>query len=155
MGAIKILFLDIDGVLNSHAYWKKLIPLNILPDDKIDPEAVQRLNQITDATGAFIVVSSTWRMAYTHNFLGLRQMLENVGVTGRVLGMTPVDNQARGGQIQDWMTTSFRDIDAFVILDDDSDMLHLTKFLVKTNYADGLQDVHVQKAIAILNGDKT
>lgn len=148
---MKVLFLDIDGVLNSRRYFLKLVSLLVLPDDKLDPDAIKLLNQITDVTGAFIVVSSTWRYGYINNIAGLREMLAKHGVTGKVLGITPVDNRQRGAQIQDWMDNCGRQIDSFVILDDDNDMGRLDKFLVKTTFQDGLQDVHVQAAVDILN----
>lgn len=145
---MKILFLDIDGVLNSRQFFLKVAGQNLLPDDKIDPDMVARLNQITDATGAHIVVSSTWRYAYQNNLSGLQSMLKRHGVTGLVIGMTNTDNHARGLQIKQWLDWH-ANADAFVILDDDSDdqMLHL----VKTTFDLGLQDNHVADAIKILN----
>jgi len=41
----------------------------------------------------------------------------------------------------------------FVILDDDSDMLHLEGWLVKTDNQFGLQDEHIEKARAKLGLD--
>lgn len=158
---MKVLFLDIDGVLNSRTYLKFCYDQGVLPDDKIDPAAVARLNQITDATGAHIVVSSTWRLPYVwnKNVDKLVTLLQKTGIKGDILGATPDHNRShgRGGEIQDWMNRCKLDgiqIDAFVILDDDDDMGDLSKFLVKTTFADGLQDVHVQAAIAILNQTK-
>jgi hypothetical protein len=152
---MKILFLDIDGVLNSRTYLMVCYKQGMVPDDKIDPDAVKRLNQITDATGASIVVSSTWRLPYVwhNNVADLRKLLKKVGITATILGATP-DHQrshGRGGEIQDWMDNCGQQIDSFVILDDDNDMGKLDKFLVKTTFTDGLQDVHVKAAVEILN----
>jgi hypothetical protein len=152
---MKVVFLDIDGVLNSRTYLMFCYQQGILPDDKIDPDAVKRLNHLTDTTGAVIVVSSTWRLPYVwhNNVADLRAKLQKRGITGQIVGATP-DHQrdhGRGGEIQDWMDNCGQQIDSFVILDDDSDMGDLMDFLVKTQFADGLQDVHVQEAIKILN----
>lgn len=155
---MKILFLDIDGVLNSHDFWKRCQELGIVPDDKVDPLAVERLNRLVDATGAKIVVSSTWRLPYVWNRqLGmLATLLQRAGIKGEVIGMTP-DHQksyGRGGEIQAWMLQARQDnidIESFVILDDDNDMDHLMGYLVQTKMTDGLQDHHVETAIQILN----
>jgi thiol-disulfide isomerase/thioredoxin len=64
---IKVIFLDIDGVLNSHEYWVseryKTYNGNIEthPNYEISPDLVDTLNKIIEATKAKIVVSSTWR----------------------------------------------------------------------------------------------
>lgn len=68
----KFIFLDIDGVMNSNLFysertqdkryndWIKEHPQRIAWNAcNIDPRAVERLNRLTDATGAKIVVSST------------------------------------------------------------------------------------------------
>lgn len=155
---MKILFLDIDGVLNSHDFWRRCRELGILPDDKVDPLAVERLNRLTDESGAKIVVSSTWRLPYVWNGqLGmLVTRLQKVGIKGEIIGMIPDHQKAygRGGEIQSWMLQARQDgidIESFVILDDDSDMEHLISYLVQTKFADGLQDIHVEAAIEILN----
>ncbi len=155
---MKVLFLDIDGVLNSRTYLLFCYNQGVLPDDKIDPAAVARLNQITDATGAHIVVSSTWRLPYVwnKNVDKLVELLKKHGIKGDIIGATPDHKRShgRGGEIQDWMNRCKLDgiqIETFVILDDDNDMGNLDKFLVQTKFSDGLLDVHVQAAIDILN----
>ncbi len=61
---MKIIFLDIDGVLN-HMYWLKKMK-GVEGDKKFfDPDCVRRLNTITDKTGAKIVLSSSWRIGKT------------------------------------------------------------------------------------------
>ncbi|MDE6189696.1 MAG: hypothetical protein K2G37_05375, partial [Clostridia bacterium] len=55
---MKIIFLDIDGVLNSRAY-DRLRDWNILSD--IDETRLPLLKKLVDTTGAKIVLSSTWR----------------------------------------------------------------------------------------------
>jgi hypothetical protein len=155
---MKVLFLDIDGVLNSHSFWKRRVELAHSMDDKIDPLAVQRLNRLTDETGAKIVVSSTWRLPYvwSNQFDMLATNIKNIGITAEVIGMTPDHKKSygRGGEIQAWMTKAWEDglnIESFVIIDDDSDMDHLLPFLVKTTFTDGLQEEHIESAIKILS----
>ena len=149
---MKIIFLDIDGVLNSRRFFannKAILP----PSAQIDPQSVKQLNQITDATGAIIVVSSTWRYAYMHNLSGLRDFLSGHGVTGKVLDITPINNDSRAQQIESWLDSTQRDIKSFVVLDDeDLGGKQLDKFLVLTTKQEGLMPTDVQKAIKILNG---
>lgn len=158
--AVNIIFLDIDGVLNSHPFFKFCYDQGILPDDKIDPKAVLLLNELARKTNSKIVVSSTWRLPYVdHNDLdGLKKLLSTKhGVDDVIIGMTPdlwkvKRNRIRGDEIQDWMDNCGLKINSFVILDDDSDMGPLRKFLVKTSMQTGLQRSHILDAMQILKG---
>jgi len=67
----RALFLDFDGVLNHADFLYAGHPQTVASPhynydkrESFDPAAIARLNQITDATGAVIVVSSSWRTAY-------------------------------------------------------------------------------------------
>lgn len=150
---MKILFLDIDGVLNSVKFF------NTLPhgftttrsDEILDPEAIERVNKIINETGAKIVVSSSWRIGLS--LVELQILLKDHGITGDIIGMTPslsFKGRRRGHEIQAWLNNHLEVID-FIILDDDSDMVHLMPALVKTSYQEGLLDVHVELAIKMLN----
>lgn len=60
---IKILFLDIDGVLNTK-YWYSQMDRNAPKDQYgygFDPTSVANLAQIIEKTGAEIVISSSWK----------------------------------------------------------------------------------------------
>lgn len=166
---MRLLFLDIDGVLNSAEY---------VASDRcrerggiigIDRAAVPRLNAITDRTGAGIVVSSSWRIGKTVDRMG--EILAAHGVTGEVVSCTPVltrrysdhpeDDtrvvvaQERGHEIQAWLDEmtgppAWLDVEAFAILDDSSDMAHLRDRLVRTTWERGLLDEHVERVVAML-----
>ena len=57
---MKIIFLDIDGVLNSEMYeWSRG---EDRADNRIDLSRVRLLKDIVSATDAKIVLSSTWRL---------------------------------------------------------------------------------------------
>ena len=59
----KILFLDLDGVLNT-ARWHRQADRHAMQDEygyKFDPSAVTNLKKILDETGADIVISSSWK----------------------------------------------------------------------------------------------
>lgn len=144
---MKILFLDVDGVLNSQEYI-----YTHQRGDAISPEMVERVNQIIDATGAQVVISSTWRLL--HKMSILKQILESKGFKGNIIDYTPHLNYKdfnRGDEIAAWLKD--KNIDKFVILDDESDMNNLITNLVQTAFKTGIQDIHIQKAIDMLNGN--
>jgi len=160
---MKVVFLDFDGVLNSTDFMvanqEKRQNGSFLnrDEDEIDPAAVARLNRILEATGAVVCISSTWRIL--HKIGELNGFLKRRGFTGKLVGMTPrLHGQARRGhEIQEWIDWQgqgyARDpVESFVILDDDSDMEHLVDRLVQTDGSEGLQDRHVDRAIAMFMG---
>ena len=79
---MKILFLDIDGVLNSLDSSHKLGTLH-----KFAPKSIKALNDVLKATGAVIVISSSWR--FSHSYQEMEDLLQEQGVKCRVVGQTP------------------------------------------------------------------
>lgn len=153
---MKVIFLDIDGVLNHEKYYISRCDSDNRPYplSEFDTDAVERLNEITDVTGAKIVISSSWRFD-----VGIHNTLKAVGVTGDIIGITkyitkPTDDGYvhvdRGFEIQDFLDSN-KYITNYVILDDDTDMLHhqLDNF-VHTSYVDGLSESCKRKCINIL-----
>lgn len=152
---MKVIFLDIDGVLNSRAYIQQVGDLFDDPKHQIDPLAVTRLNFLTKTTGAKIVVSSTWRLAFykePNGLVLLQECMSGYGITGEVIGMTGNDawgTDRRGQEIQDYLW-NHPEIEKFVIIDDDSDMGNLLPYLIQTTFDEGLQNDHVDQAVAVL-----
>jgi hypothetical protein len=148
---VKVIFLDVDGVLNHRGSFAPGMPGG---SKRIAPECVAQLNHIVAITGASIVVSSTWRMDPDYI-----EVLRAAGVRGRILGKTPngihdikgglLVGTCRGDEIQEWITAN--EPDAFVILDDDSDMAHLLPHLVHTSFDAGLTKEHADEAIERLS----
>lgn len=156
---MRIIFLDFDGVLNSHAWFVQ----GGRSMHDVDPACVRRINTITERTGAHVVVSSTWRLGRTLD--ELRSILAKHGYNGKVIGVTPdLSGRTtglhvaveRGHEIQKWMDDRAREdarfgvVESFVIIDDDSDMAHLKPRLVQTTFATGITDLQVERAIALL-----
>jgi hypothetical protein len=91
---MKVIFLDIDGVLN-HEKWYRKRHQEIKMDDVVshypfyefDPESINQLNRIIDETGANVVISSTWRHGRTIE--QLQEILEKVGFRGVIIDKTP------------------------------------------------------------------
>ena len=142
----RIVFLDIDGVLNS-------IETILGPESEIragilDSQLVGRLNRILSATGAAVVVSSTWRELF--DVRELQRRLESYGFSGLILGTTPIraDND-REAEILAWLER--HGPVRFVILDDRTDFYDLAGRLVQTTLEKGLQDVHVDRAIELMD----
>lgn len=148
-----IIFLDIDGVLNSDAFYDRLLAAGEpIPRPPIDREAVARLERIVQATGAEIVLSTSWR-----GHPDLPRWLVERGCSAEVVGMTPVLRGDRGREIAAWLRRNrFRRNPAlagpFAILDDGDDVGALAPWLVRTTPELGLQDGHVDRAIALLGG---
>lgn len=85
---VKVIFLDIDGVLNhcntrsaALATVKEPLPL------PIEPECITRLNQLVAATDAKIVISSSWRLYAP--WQDLSRALAHHGLVAEVIGKTP------------------------------------------------------------------
>lgn len=158
---MKIVFLDIDGVLN-HEYCKTLLHgIFFVENDKI-----VLLKELLDATDAKVVLSSTWRMGWhdldkgelTQNakdFIALKDKLVEFGVD--LFDKTEdINYDSRGEEIEKWINdfeSSGGKLDSFVILDDMNGkyLRPVSKFHVRTSVVNGLQPKHVKKAIQILN----
>jgi len=149
---VKVIFLDVDGVLNSLEHFRDTSGKRKCEADQIDRACVARLNSLTQRTGASIVVSSCWRIG--KSLRQLRELFKTVGIQARVVGKTPHTNKIsrpRGDEIQSWIDSRKYAPDSFVILDDDSDMAHLKCRLVQTSFEHGgLLDEHIERAVVML-----
>jgi len=163
---MKIIFLDIDGVLNCAESFKKrmkLVAKRELDYHRFDWPSfpyVGHLNSIIEATNAKIVISSTWRLLHPldgNDFSGrctsgLRDIFKLTGILGEIIDKTPeFINRFRGYEIKAWLK-DHPEVKNYVIIDDSSDMLEdqMNNF-VKTTWEKGLQQEHADKAIGILN----
>lgn len=156
----KVIFLDIDGVLNKD---------NGGP--KIEECFVKRLAHIVKKTGAEIVLSSSWRRAYANHVNPeypyqnkdvalLISMLDKYRL--RIMDVTPdltSGPYARPLEIRVWLLEQ-GNLERFVIIDDETFWAWnwLGDYLVCTTHLDGngksvcgLTDGNAEKAIAILN----
>ncbi len=163
---MKLIFLDIDGVLNSKGYFKSTkycnetsnIPFEDLifdyPELNIDPSKIKLINDLVNLTGAKIVLSSSWRLFY--DISRVQEILNNRGANFNIFGKTErifADYAERGLEIKAFLN-SLNEECRFVIFDDVEEMGSLEPFLVKTNSDIGLTEVDISIAIKILNGEK-
>lgn len=165
---MRVIFLDMDGVLNSAGFFADTRgtkeQTNWASDEwwaqGVDPQAVRRLNAILDATGALVVFSSSWR--YHVDPEQMQRVLELRGFRGRVLNRTPLTTELpeslrdgrRGTEILAWLTEHRGQIETFAILDDigPESFPGLEDHLIKTSWAEGLQDNHVSRVVSVLQG---
>lgn len=160
---MKIIFLDIDGVLN-------VIPQGFdIYGSIFHQHFIDNLHKIISETGAKIVLSSSWRF---NGIESIREMWNYRKLPGEIVDITPFDiiekddhlsfieNAERGHEIQRWIDEN--KVDKYVILDDDIDMLssQMNNFVrtsgnkhhydcIDIGY--GLTDICTDKAIKILN----
>lgn len=157
---MKIIFLDIDGVLNNYTtmgmdrYINKPLIEGTGFHDHLSPYTLRLLNDIIKATNAKVVISSVWR--YGETIQRLQKLLDYYGFKGQIIGKTPsLSSSERGYEIQKWLDDNVNlNIESFVIIDDDSDMVHLLKYLVKTKAEFGIRKNTVKHAVKVLNQDK-
>ena len=175
---MKVLFLDIDGVLNSEnwfayrIYCVKNNMVNILmnfvdTDDRnikhkltmLDDRAIANLNRIIEETGCKVVLSSSWRSSIESENIFTQNLLKLKGFKYEFYDVTPRlwfsdFSIRRGEEIKFWLDKELEkhEIESFVILDDDSDMLpeQMNNFIHVDGQV-GLTDRDVLIAIEILN----
>ena len=150
---MKVVFLDIDGVLNSEDYVYSYREYGIA----IDPTRMVLLKQIIDETNAKIVLSTSWREHWekTPNECGkIGLQINNIfsQYNLEILDKTPNLRTRREQEIWYWLN-KHPQVKNFVVLDD---MFLCAEFLdghfIKTsNHFDGLDEADVEKAIGILN----
>lgn len=140
MSAERVIFLDVDGVLNHDGCdWSA-------GHRTLDPACCERIRQICDRTGARIVVSSTWRLGD-----GMNLLREQFG--RRIIGVTPARNfGARHKEIEEWMLQHAALPLEICVVDDDADAeIPLLPF-VRTSHVDGLTEAKAAEIEAAFVG---
>lgn len=155
---MKVIFLDIDGVLNLYCESRDEYGCCF------HPHLVDNLKRLIDETGAKIVISSTWRFS---GLVIMKEMWIKRGLPGEVVGITPNfmrhhgTTLCRGKEIDAYLEEN-KDITSYVILDDDTDMEEhqMDRFIKTSGNKDhedcvdvgyGLTRICTDKAIEILN----
>lgn len=156
----KILFLDVDGVLN----YSKMNREGQRWPFVLSTQAIDLLDWVVNSTGCKIVMSSTWRlhgdaMDYLKKkYPRLRELLHDnwrtpYGVEDEIR-LSDIKNglrHVRGFEINKWLS-DHPDVTAYAIVDDDGDMLPDQKAnFVQTSWETGMLDHHADELAAILN----
>lgn len=159
---MNIIFLDIDGVLNSLDYFierhpkvlelydntefKGYIQLRIkrmLLD--LDLKKIKILKEIIDATGAYVVVTSSWKKLDIFPYV--KEQLISMGIP--IIGVTIDNSVNRGEGIKKYLADN--NVKKYIILDDDifNDYdQELLNHLIKTSFNNGgLTESHKETII--------
>jgi hypothetical protein len=135
---MKVIFLDIDGVLNTNSEIGKHGP------NYVDPVKVDRIRQIISSTGASVVISSNWRYDMGSVYKVLDPIKESI------IGRTGISS-SRQEEINDWLEEN--QPDGWVAIDDLD--LPFDNKMVLTDENVGITEADISKAIEILGGEKS
>ena len=155
---MKVIFLDIDGVLNCEGSRSRCAGYRGIDDKK-----AENLAQIVRATGAKIVLISTWKddwrktdkahQGMMANYLDKKLKKQGLAAWDKTRDFVGERYLSRGEGIFEYLARG--GVQGYVILDDfqfDYDSCGLTGNYVKTdNYNGGLTEELAEKAIGILN----
>ena len=162
---MKIIFLDIDGVLNTEETFvkrKEKYKKTGIYDLEIDEYRIKYLKNIIDKTKAKIVLSSSWRYFFKkendliipkHNDgIELCKIFEKYNI--EIYDITKKNGYlTREEQIKDWISEN--NVDSFIVIDDetlDIENQIKTNFYINNNEGlIGLCESHVDLAINLLN----
>ena len=159
---MKLIFLDIDGVLNYEGYER----FTRMGTRFVDPVLIKRLKKIIDRTGAKVVLSSTWRrgiydmregLTNTVDALDADDLLAEFNRYGiEIFDMTPVCGLVpRVEEVRRYLDSwKGETIEQFVILDDFPLMSPYENNFICTDCFTGLSEVDVVAAIELLGGLK-
>jgi hypothetical protein len=144
-----VLFLDIDGVLNSmrsceaykgfpHGFDAKNMAM-------FDHTAIALIRRLCNETDASIVLSSSWRILHSvHECAN--------GLDLPIFDRTPSLGTKRGQEIKAWLD-AHPGVATYAIVDDDSDMLtEQRRYFVKTDIYEGLTFRNYRELVGILKG---
>ncbi len=148
---MKILFLDVDGVLNS------AIGTEDFKDKAkkgIGDKYLIRLARIVKKTDCKIVISSSWRYSRDLMFDLIGRLADFNLHKGVLIGKTPNLKKLRHLEIIEYVNHT-KNVEKIAILDDDSDACIPDKpeSFFKTEWGSGLTDQIADKVIAFLNKD--
>jgi hypothetical protein len=150
-----LIFLDIDGVLNSTRFIAEntdgegvlIVDGELDATAHIDPACVARLDRIIDVTSARVVLSSSWRQLF--GLEKTQRSLKTKGFAHALADATArLPGEARHVEIRSYLA-SLRHEPAFVILDDaeEAGAGFGHRFI---HVRDGLEDEQVERALRVL-----
>ena len=153
---MKIIFLDIDYVVNCMST-KERAPSGVIGVEQRLIAYIKEIVDATDATGAKIVLSSTWRKDWAFNLLNgkdwdyLREEFAKQNLY--FFDYTPIRSDShRGREIKEWLESTDYTVRSYVIIDDEMfDIKDLHEgHMVQTSFNDGINPYAVKMAIEIL-----
>ncbi|MBQ3020664.1 MAG: hypothetical protein IJD92_00385 [Bacilli bacterium] len=146
---MNIIFLDVDGVLNSIDNLERVYKETNKPHSgfnyPFDEMCLGNLKILVEKTNAKLVITSIWRKSE----IGKRKLLEvlkKYDLDKYVIGFTEVLNSTREEEIKKYLSNLEGKIN-YIILDDKTDFYELASFLVNTNIKYGLTKEDVEMGI--------
>lgn len=151
---MNVLFLDIDGVLNSEFYYEHCRK----QDSDIDDYKVMLIANLVKQFNLRIVLTSSWRES---NIVETKKRL--IEKEPSLASLVPYmidqtrrrEDRVRGYEIQDWINHNKQHINKYVIIDDDDfDILEVQKpNLIKVNNYFGVMTSDIIPRIFEILGD--
>lgn len=124
---MNLIFLDMDGVVNSSATWKdyqenreRYLETRIFPE-LIDPILRSRINEVIDLTKAKVVWSSSWRIGLRESKRFIEAEYNKCNFSkNSFLSFTPITHEHRYIEILSWLMTfgNSLKIEKCLIIDD-------------------------------------
>lgn len=156
----QLLFLDMDGVLNSHQsahyfYWKtRGRKAYMMGWNELDPIACSNLDLILEKLpDCKVVISSTWRTLFPLSDWDDKMKDLCPHLIGRVIGKTPDLNTTfeyvpRGKEIKTFLESNEWTDVPFVVLDDDCEMEDVKDRFIRIDGKVGLTYINVEFILA-------
>lgn len=156
---MNILFLDVEGVLNSHKYlcrkYEEKGRVVLTREEFFDPECMKILKVIVDLYDFYVVITSSWKIAEYHI---LKEVFSKYEIS--IYDRTNNYGDMRGQEIIDWLKDYQNIVKNYVILDDDifkdyestGVMSHLVKTSFNSEHA--LEKKHIYEVEQVLKETK-
>lgn len=141
---MRVVFLDIDGVLNRTGY-RPVKSLGLR--SWIEPELATRLSRLVRTIDAVIVLISDWRLG--RDLAHLADEFRSAGIDSCLLGATPFLGGARWCEIEAWMAEHDVSAENIAIVDDGYDMGPLASRFVRVSPLVGLDEDAARAVIAL------
>jgi len=143
------IFLDIDGVLNGNTYVVANRCGLYTSDDTewFDPVNVALLNRITEATGAVLVLSTSWVNMFRRPYF--EDLLPKVGIKAPIFEVTDRYAPGRVERIDQWLDAWAPTV-PWIVLDDCITVAKYAPRAIITDTRTGLTELDAQKAITLL-----
>ena len=139
---MKVIFLDIDGVLNNRGSAEALGATSKF----LDPVSVGLVARICKDCDAKIVISSSWRSGNMDRLIDHLSSVGGLPIVKYIIGETPDFDYTevpdpcfhRGYEIVKWIESSAINLKSYVIIDDCDGMYSYQPF-IKTDFTDGFR----------------
>ena len=148
---INVIFLDVNGVLNST---KKLIDLyietgkpNLGINYPFDEECMNNLKYLVEETNSYLIISSSWRKRVDKKERLLEE-LRKYDLDKRIIGYTKILGP-KLDELKNYILLFSNNIN-FIVLDDDKRLESMVDNLIITNSYYGLSKENVDTGIRLL-----